>query len=125
MAFAGIAPPDPFLSTPGRPVQPWSRWHDMFKSSPQSDAGLFYYIPWDPKVNAAEKTEEEEGNGATPDVYDPAVAALAKHFDTTCNLVVERHRFHHRIQFPGESIQEYVTALTKLAAMCSFTSQEE
>ncbi|KAH7986648.1 hypothetical protein HPB52_024826 [Rhipicephalus sanguineus] len=74
---------------------------------------------------AAEKTEEEEGNGATPDVYDPAVAALAKHFDTTCNLVVERHRFHHRIQFPGESIQEYVTALTKLAAMCSFTSQEE
>ncbi|KAL1430310.1 hypothetical protein MTO96_015136 [Rhipicephalus appendiculatus] len=31
MAFAGIAPPDPFLPTPGRPVQPWSRWHDMFK----------------------------------------------------------------------------------------------
>ncbi|KAL1433490.1 hypothetical protein MTO96_012489 [Rhipicephalus appendiculatus] len=74
---------------------------------------------------AAEKTEEEEGTGATPDVYDSAVAALAKHFDTTCNLVVERHRFHRRIQFPGESIQEYVTALTELAAMCSFTSQEE
>ncbi|KAL1416941.1 hypothetical protein MTO96_027335 [Rhipicephalus appendiculatus] len=73
----------------------------------------------------AEKTEEEEGTGATPDVYDSAVAALAKHFDTTCNLVVERHRFHLRIQFPGESIQEYVTSLTELAAMCSFTLQEE
>ncbi|KAL1481573.1 hypothetical protein MTO96_015354, partial [Rhipicephalus appendiculatus] len=74
---------------------------------------------------AAKETKEEEGTGATPDVYDSAVAALAKHFDTTCNLVVERHRFHRRIQFPGESIQEYVTALTELAAMCSFTSQEE
>ncbi|KAL1487277.1 hypothetical protein MTO96_046594 [Rhipicephalus appendiculatus] len=31
MAFAGIAPPDPFLPTPGCPVQPWSRWHDMIK----------------------------------------------------------------------------------------------
>ncbi|KAH8008681.1 hypothetical protein HPB51_000711 [Rhipicephalus microplus] len=73
---------------------------------------------------AAEKTEEE-GPGATPDVYDSAVAALAKHFDATCNLVVERHRFHRRLQFPGESIQEYVTAQTELAAMCSFMSQEE
>ncbi|KAH8009352.1 hypothetical protein HPB51_015675 [Rhipicephalus microplus] len=73
---------------------------------------------------AAEKTEDE-GTGATPDVYDSAVAALAKHFDATFNLVVKRHRFHRGIQFPGESIQEYVTALTKLAAMCSFMSQEE
>ncbi|XP_075732487.1 uncharacterized protein LOC142775055 [Rhipicephalus microplus] len=73
---------------------------------------------------AAEKAEEK-GTGATPDVYDSTVAALAKHFDATCNLVVERHRFHSRIQFPGESIQEYVTALTELAAMCSFMSQEE
>ncbi|KAL1482782.1 hypothetical protein MTO96_033552 [Rhipicephalus appendiculatus] len=63
---------------------------------------------------AAEKTEEEERTGATPDVYDSAVAALAKHFDTTCNLVVERHQFHRRIQFPGESIQEYVTAQQSL-----------
>ncbi|KAL1471557.1 hypothetical protein MTO96_039886 [Rhipicephalus appendiculatus] len=61
MAFAGIAPPDPFLPTRGRPVQPWSRWHDMFKVyllasgasefSPERNARLFYYIPWDPKVN--------------------------------------------------------------------------
>ncbi|KAL1470166.1 hypothetical protein MTO96_024561 [Rhipicephalus appendiculatus] len=31
MAFAGIAPPDPFHPTPGHPAQPWSRWDDMFK----------------------------------------------------------------------------------------------
>lgn len=143
MAFAGIAPPDPFLPTPGRPVQPWFRWHDMFKVyllasgasefSPERRKALLLHSlgPEGQRIfntlsisQAAEKTEEE-GTGATPDVYDSAVAALAKHFDATCNLVVERHRFHRRIQFPGESIQEYVTALTELAAMCSFMSQEE
>ncbi|KAL1468748.1 hypothetical protein MTO96_025192 [Rhipicephalus appendiculatus] len=144
MAFAGIAPPDPFLPTPGRPVQPWSRWHDMFKVyllasgasefSPERRKAILLHSlgPEGQRIfntlsvsQAAEKTEEEEGTRATPDVYDSAVAALAKHFDITCNLVVERHRFHRRIQFPGESIQEYVTALRELAAMCSFMSQEE
>ncbi|KAH8018251.1 hypothetical protein HPB51_000862 [Rhipicephalus microplus] len=72
-----------------------------------------------------EKAAEKKETGATADVYDYAVAALAKHFDTTCNLVVERHRFHRRIHSPGESIKEYMTALTELAATCSFTLQEE
>ncbi|KAH9378250.1 hypothetical protein HPB48_022908 [Haemaphysalis longicornis] len=57
--------------------------------------------------------------------YASAVATLAKHFDTNCNLVVERHQFCHRIQSPGESVQEYVTVLFELAAMCSFKSSEE
>ncbi|KAH7934730.1 hypothetical protein HPB51_028905 [Rhipicephalus microplus] len=143
MAFAGITPPDPFLPTPGCPVQPWFRWQDMFKvyllasgasgfSSERRKALLLHSLG--PEVQrifntlsisqAAEKTEEG-GTGATPDVYDSAVAALAKHFDATCNLVVERDRFHRRIQFPGAFIQEYVTALTELAAICSFMSQEE
>lgn len=55
-------------------------------------------------------------------MYDFAVVALAKHFDTTRNLVIEHHRFHRRIQFLNESIQEYMTALSELAMMCSFTS---
>ncbi|KAH8019191.1 hypothetical protein HPB51_017879 [Rhipicephalus microplus] len=138
MAFAGIAPPDPFLPTPDRPVQPWFRWHDMFKVyllassasefSPERRKALLLHSlgPEGQRIfntlsisQAAEKTEEE-GTRATPDVYYSAVAALAKHFNATCKLVVERHRFHSRIQFLGESIQEYVTALTELAAMCSF-----
>ncbi|XP_075738919.1 uncharacterized protein LOC142784439 [Rhipicephalus microplus] len=143
MAFAGIAPPDPFLPTLGCPVQPWFRWHDMFKVyllasgasefSPLRRKALLLHSlgPEGQRIfntlsisQAAEKTEEE-GTRATPDMYDSAVAALAKHFDATCNLVVECHRFHRRIQFPGESIQEYETALTELATMCSLMSQEE
>ncbi|XP_049514030.1 uncharacterized protein LOC119431848 [Dermacentor silvarum] len=144
MAFAGIAPPDPFLPTPGRSVQPWSRWHDMFKVclvasgasefSPERRRALLLHSlgPEGQRIfntlsvsQAAEKTEEEKGSAATPDMYESAVAALAKHFDTTCNLVVEHHQFHCRIQSPGESIQEYMTALTELAVKCLFTSQEE
>ncbi|KAH8042650.1 hypothetical protein HPB51_025153 [Rhipicephalus microplus] len=143
MAFAGIAPPDPFLPTPGRLVQPWFRWHDMFKVyllasgasefSPERRKALLLHslgpegqrIFNNMSISQAAKKTEEEGTEATPDVYDSVVTALAKHFDATCKLVGERHRFHRRIQFPGESIQEYVTALTELAARCSFMSQEE
>ncbi|KAH7964210.1 hypothetical protein HPB51_027550 [Rhipicephalus microplus] len=82
-------------------------------------------LPEDYTDKASKKTEEKERTGATPDVYDYTVVTPAKHFDTTCNLVVERHRFQHRIHSPGESIQEYMTALTELAARCSFTLQEE
>ncbi|KAL1483671.1 hypothetical protein MTO96_012510 [Rhipicephalus appendiculatus] len=92
MAFAGIAPPDPFLPTPGRPVQPWSRWHDMFKVyllasgasefSPERRKAILLHSlgPEGQRIfntlsvsQAAEKTDEEERTGATPDVYDSAV----------------------------------------------------
>ncbi|KAH6932898.1 hypothetical protein HPB50_010628 [Hyalomma asiaticum] len=61
MAFAGIAPPDPFLPTPGRPVQPWPRWHDMSRSTAASGASEFsperrkalLLHSWDPKVNVS------------------------------------------------------------------------
>ncbi|XP_075737172.1 uncharacterized protein LOC142776758 [Rhipicephalus microplus] len=143
MAFAGIAPPDPFFPTLGRPVQSWFRWHDMFKIyllasgasefSPERRKALLLHslgpegqrIFSNLSISQEAKKTEKEGTGATPDVYDSAVVALAKHFDASCNLVVERHRFHRRIQFPGDSIQEHVTALKELAAMFSFMSQEE
>ncbi|KAH6921002.1 hypothetical protein HPB50_028011 [Hyalomma asiaticum] len=144
MAFAGIALPDPFLATPGRPAQPWSRWHDMFKvyllasgasefSSERRKALLLHSLgPEGQRIfntltvsQGAKQTQEGKGTGATPHVHDSTVEALAKHFGTTCNLVVERRRFHRRVQLPGESIQEYVTKLTVLAAMRAFSSQEE
>ncbi|KAH7969223.1 hypothetical protein HPB52_016102 [Rhipicephalus sanguineus] len=87
MAFAGIAPPDAFLPAPGRPVQPWPRWHDMFKVfllasgalefSPERRKAILLYSlrPEGQRIfnilsvsQRAEKTEEEEGTRATPDV---------------------------------------------------------
>ncbi|KAL1448373.1 hypothetical protein MTO96_044082 [Rhipicephalus appendiculatus] len=30
MSCSGLAPPPPFLLSPGRPVVPWEQWHRMF-----------------------------------------------------------------------------------------------
>ncbi|KAM7300845.1 uncharacterized protein LOC121836989 [Ixodes scapularis] len=48
-------------------------------------------------------TAQDTGKDATskPDVYAIAVASLAQHFATTSNLVIERHRFHRRLESPG------------------------
>ncbi|XP_075732452.1 uncharacterized protein LOC142775032 [Rhipicephalus microplus] len=128
MAFAGIAPSDPFLPTPGRPVQPLFRWHDMFNVYLLA-SGASEFSPERRKallLHSLGPEGQRMFNTLSISQYLVTYkATLAQHFDATCNLVVERHRFHRRIQFPGETIQEYVTALTELAAMCSFMSQEE
>ncbi|KAL1480489.1 hypothetical protein MTO96_050982 [Rhipicephalus appendiculatus] len=32
MSCSGLAPPTPFLLSPGRPVVPWEQWHGMFET---------------------------------------------------------------------------------------------
>ncbi|KAL1468980.1 hypothetical protein MTO96_025129 [Rhipicephalus appendiculatus] len=32
MSCYGLAPPPPFLLSPGRPVVPWEQWHRMFET---------------------------------------------------------------------------------------------
>ncbi|KAL1482817.1 hypothetical protein MTO96_033526 [Rhipicephalus appendiculatus] len=32
MNCSGLAPPPPFLLSPGRPVVPWEQWHRMFET---------------------------------------------------------------------------------------------
>lgn len=102
MAFASIAPSDPFLQIPGRPVQQWCQWHDMFKVyllapgasvfSPECHNVLLHSLG--PKgqrifdtlgVSQAEEKREEAKGTTTP------VATLAKPFNITCNRVLERN----------------------------------
>ncbi|KAK8774288.1 hypothetical protein V5799_011179 [Amblyomma americanum] len=58
----------------------------------------------------------------TPDQvsYAEIVAALQAHYDPRPSEVYSRAMFQRRNQLPGESVNDYVAALRKLATSCNF-----
>lgn len=57
------------------------------------------------------------------------VESLFDRFERYCkpkqNITLERYRFNSRTQKPGESLDEFVTDLRKLAKLCQFQTLEE
>lgn len=145
MSFPGLAPPPPFLQTPGRPSLPWEEWEQTFtvyllasgaaECPPERRKAIllhclgaegqrvFRTLP--AGSSAAAPAVQDKPTAATTDVYASALAALRKQFSTSCNVVVERHRFHRRNQHAGESVHDFVAALRQLVSHCSFNSQDE
>nr|XP_037288019.1 uncharacterized protein LOC119180969 [Rhipicephalus microplus] len=151
MSFSGLAPPPPFLPTPGRPSLPWKEWEQtltvyllasgaaefpparrkaillhclgaegqrVYRTLP---AGSNAAAP----ASAAAPEVQEKPPAAATDEYEAALSALQQQFSTSCNVVVERHRFHRRSQHAGESVQDFVAALRELVSHCSFASQDD
>ncbi|XP_049274300.1 uncharacterized protein LOC119403484 [Rhipicephalus sanguineus] len=155
MSVPGLAPPPFFLATPGRPPLPWEQWEQMFNVylvvsgaaeftparrkaillhclGPEGQriyqtlpAGSTAAAPPVPSAAALAVKDGDKSAAATSDEYDTALVALRHHFSTTCNVVVERHRFHRRRQHSGESVHDFVAALRELASHCSFVSQDD
>ncbi|XP_040066500.1 uncharacterized protein LOC115323033 [Ixodes scapularis] len=145
MSFPGLAPPPPFLQTPGRPSLPWEEWEQTFtvyllasgaaECPPERRKAIllhclgaegqrvFRTLP--AGSSAAAPAVQDKPTAATTDVYASALAPLRKQFSTSCNVVVERHRFHRRNQHAGESVHDFVAALRQLVSHCSFNSQDE
>lgn len=53
--------------------------------------------------------------------YETAERLLTRHFQPKRVMVAERAKFDRRNQLPGESLQEYVLALKRLASTCKFS----
>ncbi|KAL1436322.1 hypothetical protein MTO96_049830 [Rhipicephalus appendiculatus] len=155
MSFPGLAPPPFFLATPGQPPLPWEQWEQMFnvylvasgaaEFTPARRKAIFLHClgpegqriyqtlppgstaaaPAVPSAAALAVKDEDKSAAATSDEYDTALVALRHHFSTSCNVVVERHRFHRRRQHSGESVHDFVAALRELASHSSFVSQDD
>src|SRR5258705_8468174 len=52
--------------------------------------------------------------------YDDVVQRMGAHFSPAPSFIVQRCRFHRRLQQPGESISDYLTHLRKLSEHCQF-----
>ncbi|XP_077527951.1 uncharacterized protein LOC144139502 [Haemaphysalis longicornis] len=153
MSFSCLAPPPPFLPAPGRPSLPWEEWKQTFtvyllacgaaEFPPERRKAILLHcfgaqgqpiyrtLPAGSSAAApaparatALAVQEKPPAPATDD-YECALIALRQQFLTSCNVVVERHRFHHRSQHAGESVHDFVAALRELVSHCSFASQND
>ncbi|XP_077551303.1 uncharacterized protein LOC144164995 [Haemaphysalis longicornis] len=145
MSFSGLAPPPPFLPAPGRPSLPWEEWEQTFtvyllasgaaEFPPERRKAILLhclgaegqriYRTLPAGSSAAEPAVQEKPPAPATDEYESALIALRQQFSTSCNVVVERHRFHRRSQHAGESVHDFVAALRELVSHCSFASQDD
>nr|XP_037279514.1 uncharacterized protein LOC119172494 [Rhipicephalus microplus] len=151
MSFSGLAPPPPFLPTPGRPSLSWEEWEQTLtvyllasgaaEFPPARRKAIFLHclgaegqhvyrtLPAGSNVaapaSAVAPEVQEKPPAAATDEYEAALIALRQQFSTSGNVVVERHRFHRRSQHAGKSVHDFVAALRELVSHCLFASQDD
>ena len=64
--------------------------------------------------------EEDQGVEQQQQTYDSVIEKFEKFFRVRKNVIFERARFNRRNQAPGESAEEYIMALYKLAEDCDY-----
>ena len=66
------------------------------------------------------KVPDPPDEGPEPSQFQVAMNMLDKHFDVKKNVPYERSIFHQQKQKSGETIDNYVTKLRKLAQYCEY-----
>lgn len=127
-AIAFAPPPPPFLATPGTPAVPWLTWKRSFRTFLQA-AGC-EDLPDERKKAILLSNLGFEGQRLYYDLAsqaDPATATFEdilrifdRQYEESTNPLVHRIIFRDRRQQPGESFQDFVTALQRLAPACAF-----
>ncbi|CAN7995009.1 unnamed protein product, partial [Ixodes pacificus] len=136
MNVTGLAPPPPFLATPGTPAVPWSRWLRLFENfllasgaselpparrqalllhclGPEGQR-IFDALPQPTLSPPAAAAAEEAGKSRKPDPYDAAILTLTRHFAA-----------RERRQLSGEPAADFALALRELSASCNFAAQAD
>ena len=70
-----------------------------------------------------ETQEVFETHTPVDDTYDKALEVLNTHFAVKKNILFERNVFHQARQKQGESTEQFVTRLRKLASTCEYGDQ--
>lgn len=138
-----LHPPPTFLPVPGTPSLPWDEWYLLFETYLQACGGDSYsserkvsillnclgvegqrqyrHLP-DTTSAVVSSAAPDTATSSRVDAYTTAVAKLKDRFTPSINRTAERYKFRSRAQFPDESVDAYISALTALASTCNFGS---
>ena len=124
-----LAPPAPFLPTPGKPTDTWTAWELRFKTyltaiggdefpAPRQKALLLHAVGAEAqKVHASQPVQvPQEGEND----YEATMRQLRLYYTPQPNIIMERFRFRSCCQQPGQTTADYVAELRKHVRDCNF-----
>ncbi|KAL0172251.1 hypothetical protein M9458_032562, partial [Cirrhinus mrigala] len=126
MAALSLPTPPMFLPCPGQPPVPIHTWKKMFENYLVTIDATGDRWPEERKRAVLLQCLGAEGLKVfytlpnTGQTVTDAFKALEEHFQPATNVVVERHKFRQRAQWPDESVKDYVVALRELSIHCNF-----
>jgi NTP pyrophosphatase (non-canonical NTP hydrolase) len=137
MAQLNLPPPETFDFRAPEKWPAWKRRFERYRSSCQLDeesderqvSTLLYCLGEEAdEILATIKSNdhnpqtegEETEEGAPAETYKSVIDKLEKFFGVRKNTIFERARFNRRTQLQGETAEQYIMALYKLAEDCNY-----
>lgn len=119
-----LSPPPPFLPTVSQPVMVWPKWLKAFERYMRGLGETD--LPDSSKLVLLQNCLGTEGERVfrilirNESTYAAAVGALTSHFNSSSTSQMHRLKFHQRVQMPGETADQFVSALEELAIPCKY-----
>lgn len=131
VGVVGLSPPPAFLAVPGAPYQAWSAWKKSFLaflgatgldtvSATRKKQILFTMLGVEGQriVDSFRLDEMPVPEGT--DEFSAFLTTLEKHFEFSGSVMLERKKLFDRVQQPGESVTEFLSALRRQGSLCAF-----
>ncbi|XP_026214818.1 zinc finger protein 585A-like [Anabas testudineus] len=124
-----LSPPPPYLPLPGEPTMFWHKWLKAFE----------HYIEVLGQDKLVDSTKcallqnclGPEGQHIftslihSETTYSAAISVLTGYFSSDYTSQMYRLKFHQRAQMPGETIDQFVSALEELLSPCNYGDLQE
>lgn len=124
-----LSPPPPFLPVPGEPTMLWSKWLKAFehyvealseKELVDSSKCLLLQNCLGPEGQRIFTTLIQNDTA-----YAAAISTLTAYFSTDHTTRMHRFKFHQRMQMPGETVDQFVSALEELLRPCGYGNSKD
>lgn len=119
-----LSPPPPFLAVAGEPAINWYKWLKAFEryiealgENELTDASKSAFL----RDCLGSEGQRVFTALIQPDTtYAAAVSALTLYFSSSCTSQSHHRRFLQRVQIPGETVDQFVSALEDLLRPCNY-----
>ncbi|KAI3352475.1 hypothetical protein L3Q82_005430 [Scortum barcoo] len=119
-----LSPPPPFLPVPGEPSMLWHKWLKAFEHYIEA-LGENELVD-SSKCVLLQNCLGPEGQRVfttlipSETTYRAAISALTVYFGSDHSSQIHRQKFHQRAQMPGETVDQFVSALEELVRPCNY-----
>ncbi|XP_070843848.1 zinc finger protein 420-like [Chaetodon trifascialis] len=119
-----LSPPPPFLPVPGEPTMFWRKWLKAFEHYVEA-LGENELVD-SSKCVLLQNCLGPEGQRIyttllqSETTYAAAISVLTVFFSSDRTSQMYRLKFHQRAQMPGETVEQFVSALEELLRPCSY-----